>query len=56
MDDEDPNESDGGPACRSLRLPPIRIFGYDDGDDDVAGRHSDRPDRKNWFPADAVNV
>ncbi len=56
MDDEDPDKDDGGPTRGSLRRPLICILGYDDRDDDVASRHSDRPNGEDWFSTDTVNV
>lgn len=55
MDDEDPDEHDGGPARCGLRRPLVGVLCYDDGDDDVAGGHADGPDREHWFPPDAID-
>jgi hypothetical protein len=56
MDDEKPNHDDRAPTSCLVRIPLISILGYDYGDYNVAGRHTDRTDGKDGFAPDFVDV
>ena len=56
MDDEKPNHDDRAPTSCLVRFPLISVLGHDYGDNNVAGRHTDRTDGEDGFAPDFVDV
>lgn len=56
VDDEQPDHSDGGPTSSRVSLPLILVLGEDDGDNDVAGGHSNGADDKDGLTTELVDV
>lgn len=56
MDDEQPDHDNGSPTSGLVGWPLILVLGENDGDDDVAGCHTNSTDGKNGLTAKLVNI
>ena len=56
MDNEEPDHDNRSPTSRLVRLPLISVLRDNDGDDDVACRHTDSADGKNGLSAEFVDI
>lgn len=55
-DDEEPHHDASSPASALMAWPVVLVTGYDTGDDEVAGRHTDGAADENGLSAEFVNV
>ena len=56
MDNEEPYHHYSSPSGAFVSLPLVLVLGKDDGDDDVAGSHTDRSNDEDGLSTEFVNV
>lgn len=56
MNDEEPNHCDGSPSSSLVGSPRCLVLGYDDSNDNVAGRHSNGANGEHGPPTNFIDV